>query len=141
MMRALTCVTIVAVLAVFLVPWAGAGELSQDYLAGRWVIDSQSCNSMESEYIEFRKDGTYVSGRGGKSEIVGFWNLEDDILKLHMLTSPAFFDDIHGALADFENKYQYLPARMVIFNAKKDSLEAIGLLGDVIKRAKAVRCK
>ena len=99
MMRTLTCVTIVAVLAVFLVPWAGAGELSQDYLAGRWVIDSQSCNSMESEYIEFRKDGTYVSVRGSKSEIVGFWRLEDDMLELHMLTSPAFFDDIDVSLS------------------------------------------
>ncbi len=140
MMRTFRYVTILVVLGVFLVPWANAADLSADYLYGRWVIDEQNCSSPDSEYIEFNKNGTFEGTRTGQAEIVGFWGLKEGIVELHMVTSPAYFKDLHKDLAGFEGIYSYFRGRMIIFNTQKKSFEAFGIIGDEIKRASAVRC-
>jgi hypothetical protein len=140
MIRAYNYATILVVLSVFLVPWANAADLSADYLYGRWVIDEQNCSSPDAEYIEFNKNGTFEGTRTGKAEIVGFWGLKEGILNLHMVTSPAFFDDIHKDLAGFEGLYNYFQGRMVIFSTQDKSFETFGVIGDEMKRASAVRC-
>jgi len=140
MMRALKYTTILAVLSVFLVPCIHAGDLSAAYLYGRWVIDDPNCSSPDSEYIEFNKNGTFEGTRTGQAEIVGFWGLKEGILDLHMVTSPAFFDDLHKELAGFKGIYSYFQGRMIIFNTQDKSFEAFGVIGDEIKRTAAVRC-
>jgi hypothetical protein len=140
MMRTFNYATILVLLSVLLVPWANAADLSADYLYGRWVIDEQNCSSPDSEYIEFSKNGTFEGTRTGNAEIVGFWGLKEGILDLHMVTSPAYFDDLHKDLAGFEGIYSYFQGRMVIFNTQNKSFEAFGVMGDEIKRASAVRC-
>ena len=141
MIRAFNYATIILiVLSVFLVPGANGADLSADYLYGRWVIDEQNCSSPDSEYIEFNKNGIFEETRTGQAEIVGFWGLKEGILNLHMVTSPAFFNDIHKDLAGFEDIYSYLQGRMVIFNTQDKSFETFGVIGDEIKRASAVKC-
>ncbi len=140
MVRAFDYATILMVLSVFWVPSVNAGDLFADYLYGRWVIDDQNCSSPDSEYMEFSKNGTFEGRRTGKAEIVGFWGLKEGILDLHMLTSPAFFDDLHLELAGFGGIYSYFQGRMVIFNTQNKSFEAFGVIGDEIKRTSAVRC-
>ena len=139
-MRVFKYATILVVLSVFLVPQALAADLSADYLHGRWVIDDQDCSSPDSEYMEFNKNGTFEGTRTGKAEIVGFWGLKEGILDLHMVTSPAFYDDLQKELAGFEGIYSYFQGRMVIFNTQIKSFEAFGVIGDEIKRTSAVRC-
>ena len=141
MIRAFNYATILVVLSVFLVPGANAADLSADYLIGRWVLDEQNCSSPDAEYIEFNKNGTFGGTRTGQAEFVGFWGLNEGIIDLHMVTSPAFFDDIHKDLARFEGIYNYLQGRMVIFNTQDKSFEAFGVIGDEIKRTAAVRCE
>jgi len=141
MIRAFSYATILVVLSVLLVPLANAADLSADYLHGRWIIDEQNCSSTDSEYIRFNKNGTFEGTRTGKAEIVGFWGLKEGILDLHMVTSPAYFDDLHKDLAGFEGIYSYFQGRMVIFNTQNKSFEAFGVIGDEIKRASAVRCE
>jgi hypothetical protein len=140
MVRAFNYATIFVVLSVFLVPWASAADLSADYLYGRWVIDDQNCSSPDSEYMEFNKNGTFGGTRTGKAEIVGFWGLKGGIIDLHMVTSPAFFDDLNKDLTGFGGIYSYFQGRMVIFNTQNKSFEAFGVIGDQIKRSSAVRC-
>jgi hypothetical protein len=140
MMRVFNYATILVVLGVFLVPGAIAADLSAGYLHGRWVIDDQNCKSPDSEYMEFNKNGTFAGTRTDNAEIVGFWGLEDGILNLHMITSPAFFDDIQKNLAGFEGIYSYFQGRMIIFNTQNKSFEAFGVIGDEMKRTSAVRC-
>ena len=141
MKRAFNYVTIFVVLSVFLVPWANAADLSAEYLHGRWAIDDQDCSSPDSEYMEFNKNGTFEGTRTGKAEIVGFWGLKAGILDLHMVTSPAFFDDLQKELAGFGGLYSYFQGRMVIFNTQSKSFEAFGVIGDEIKRTTAVKCE
>jgi len=140
MVRAFKYATIFMMLCVFSVPLANADDLSADYLDGRWVIDDQDCSSPDSEYMEFNKNGTFEGTRTGQAELVGFWRLKKGILDLHMVTSPAFFDDLHRELAGFEGIYSYFQGRMVIFNTQNKSFETFGVIGDEIKRASAVRC-
>jgi hypothetical protein len=140
MMRTFNYATIFVVLSVFLLSWANAADLSAEYIYGRWVIDDQDCSSPDSEYMEFNKNGTFEGMRTGQAEIVGFWRLKAGILDLHMVTSPAFFDDLHKELAGFEGIYSYFQGRMVIFNTQNKSFEAFGVIGDEIKRSAAVRC-
>ena len=142
MIRALKYATVFAVLSVFLVPWVHAEEdLFAEYIYGRWVLDDENCSSPDSETIEFRKNGTFESTRAGNAEVVGFWELNEKILNLHMVTSPAFFDDIHRSLVGFKGIYNYFQVRMVIFNTEQNSFEAFGMLGYEMKRTNAVRCQ
>ena len=141
-MRVFNRTTICLVLlSFFWVPAASTVDFSAEYRQGRWVIDNQSCASPDSEYIEFYKNGTILGTRTGRAEFVGFWGLKEGILDFHMVTSPAYFDDLHEDLAEFAGIYSYFPVRMVIFNTKEKSFEAFGVIGDEIRRASAVRCK
>jgi hypothetical protein len=140
MMRAFNYATILMVLCVFLVSGANATDLSVDYLSGRWVIDAQDCSSPTSEIIEFNKNGTFTGTRNGKTEIVGFWVLNEDNIELHMVTSPASFIDLNKDLANFVGIYSYFEGRMLIFNLQEKSFEAYGVVGKEIKRASAVKC-
>ena len=141
MIRALKCVVIFMALSVLLTPWALAGDLSPEYLYGRWVVHDQDCSSPDSEYFEFRKDGTFECTRMGETEIVGFWEFNEDLLRLHMLTSFAFFDDIHKTLGEFKGQFDYIQGKMLIFNTKQSSFETFGVMGKEIRRANAVRCQ
>jgi hypothetical protein len=141
MIRTFNFVAIFMVFGLFLAPWASAGDLTPEYLIGRWVIDDQNCSSPDSEYVEFRENATFESTRTGKAEIVGFWEFNEDILALHMVTSLAFFDDIHQSMADFQGQYHYFPGKLIIFNTEQNSFEAFGVIGNVIERTIAVRCQ
>ena len=90
--------------------------------------------------MEFSKNGTFLNTRNGKPEIVGFWELAEGIIKIHMVTSPAFFDDIHDELRDFEGAYDYFQTKLAIFNIQDKSFEVVGMIGSHVKRAKGVKC-
>jgi hypothetical protein len=128
-------------LGIFLTPWAIAEQLSPEYFYGRWAIDAQDCSSPDTEYYEFQKKGTFEVTRTGQTEIIGFWEVKNDTMELHMLTSPAFYTDLHSAMAEFQGQFHYYPAKMLIFNIQKDSFEVFGLIGDQLDRASAVRCQ
>ena len=141
MISALKNATLVAVLCLFFAPWVHAADLNAEYLTGRWVLDAQDCSAADVETIEFHKNGTFESTRAGKAEAVGFWGINTDILELHMVTSPAYFDDIEPTLEAFKGLYQYFQARMAVYNIQKDSFEAVGVLGNQIERTRAVKCQ
>jgi hypothetical protein len=140
MMRVFNYATVLMVLSVFLVSGANGTDLSADYLSGRWAIDAEDCSSPTSEVIEFNQNGTFVGARNGIAEIVGFWVLNEDKIALHMVTSPASFQDLNKDLAHFDGIYSYFEGRMLIFNNQEKSFEAYGVIGKEIKRASAVRC-
>ncbi len=144
MIRKLSCAIIVVLLMVFAVPLAYGAELSPKYLHGRWVIDAKNCSSSEDEYMLFRENGTFEDARGGKAEIVGFWQISGYLksaVLLHVVTSPAFFHDIMPALKQHQGTFDYFQATIFAFNLGQDSFEGLGILGAQQKRMAAVRCK
>lgn len=115
-----------------------SAELGGDYLVGTWVVDQDSCSDASSEFLIFRQSGAVESVRAGKLEAAGFWNLGNDMVDVHVVASPAFF---HDDLKVMEGQYYAFPIRVVPFNLEADKFEAIGLLGDQVRRAVFVRCK
>ena len=58
-----------------------------------------------------------------------------------MVSLPAFFNDIHKKLVGFKGVYDYFQGKMVLFNTNKTGFEAVGVIGNEMKRATAVKCK
>ena len=140
MIRAMKPLALVALLGLFMAPLAYAADLNADYLIGRWVLDAQDCNSQNAETIEFRQNGTFEGIRLGEVESVGFWRIDQELVVLHIVTSPAYFSDIDPRLAAYKDLYNYFQARMILFNIEKDSFDAVGVMGSELKRTHAVKC-
>jgi hypothetical protein len=120
-----------------------AAELTPQYLQGEWVVGptEQKCDSTESEHLTFRINSSFEGGRAGKVEAAGIWSIEEGMLELHIVSSPAFFGDIHEELKAFEDQYGYYYIKIVPFNIEEGKFEAVGVIGEVIKKGVFVRCK
>ena len=75
--------------------WAAfADEVPDNYLPGTWATGgAEACGTPTAEHITFDADGTFRTVRGEQPTATGFWHLVEDVLDLHMVSSPAFFDD------------------------------------------------
>ncbi len=120
-----------------------AAELTPQYLQGEWVVGptEQKCDSTEFEHLTFRKNGSFEGGRTGKVEAAGIWSIDEDIVSLHIVSSPAFFEDIHEELKAFKDQYHYFYIKIVPFNIEDGKFEAVGVIGEMIKKGVFVRCK
>jgi hypothetical protein len=124
---------------------AWSAELSKDYLAGSWGVGGvAACGTPDAEHLNFNPDGTFGATHDGKATAVGFWFLVQDHLDLHMITSPAFFDDpattADDALNEFAGQYTYLYAKALIFDAEQDSFRAVAAMGNMLRGANYRRC-
>ena len=73
---------------------AWSDEVRDNYLPGTWAIGGTgACEAAGTERITFDPEGTFQAVHEGKPTAVGFWHLVEDVLDLHMVSSPAFFDD------------------------------------------------
>jgi len=121
---------------------AKSGSVSADYLKGSWALGSKKqCNAADKEYFIFRANGTFENGRKGKSEVVGFWQTDDYIVQLHMVTSPGFFADSHKLMKSSKDQFIYMPAKLVMTDIQKNSFDGVGVLGQEIDKATFFRCK
>jgi len=106
------------VLMVLLAFFAAGGhaaevKLSTAYLEGKWVLgEKQVCGSINAEYLLMRKNGTVEMGKGEAAGIVGFWELNNDVLTLHMLVSPATTTGQNPFYRE-SYRYQYITAKVV----------------------------
>jgi hypothetical protein len=120
-------------------------EPTKDYLAGTWGIGgADACGAATTEHITFDPNGTFTTVHGGKPTAAGFWHLVEDNLELHMVTSPAFFDDPASAsddgLSAFTGQYAYFYARALIFDAEQDSFRTVAAMGNMLRGANYRRC-
>ncbi len=119
----------------------GAAELSNDYIQGNWAINTDGkCGLSDAEYLLIRANGTFENSRGKRVDGVGFWRLEGNKLTFEILTSPAFFHDLHKELKPFEGLFGHYTIRALPFNNKADQFEAVAALGEQMRKISAVRC-
>jgi hypothetical protein len=138
----LSVVSIITVLGLSLPAWSA--ELNDKYLLGKWAIDAIDCSASNSEFVIFRDSGAVENVRGGKLEAAGFWKLEDDIMKIDVVASPAFFHDAREDAVDlkaFEGEYLAFRIRVVPFDVKPDRFDVVGILGEEVIRDVFHRCK
>ena len=121
-----------------------AAELTPQYLQGKWVVGptEQTCDTAKAEHLTFRTNGSFEGGRAGKVEASGIWRIDEEgMLELHIVSSPAFFGDIHEELKAFEDQYAYYYIKVVPFNIEGERFESVGVIGEIVKKGVFVRCK
>lgn len=126
--------------------WAAwADELPKDYLAGTWGVGGkEACGGAGTEHITFDPAGTFEVVQDGRATAVGFWHLVDDVLDLHMVSSPAYFDDpaanYDDALSSLAGQYQYFYAKALLFDVEPDGFRAVASMGNLLRGAAYGRC-
>jgi hypothetical protein len=136
--------TVIMLLVAICFPFVvNAADLTPAFLAGTWLLGdtAQDCKDPDTEYMVFRKNGTFETGRGGKAEITGFWQISGDAVDLELVTSPGFFQDVMKEAQVFQGQYYYFHGRMITFDLTDKSFKAVGLLGDEYAKTIAVRCQ
>jgi len=116
-----------------------AADLSSDYLAGNWTLESsENCGKPEFESISFKNDGTVSASRFGSTTLTGFWELNGEFLTAHVVTSPAHLDQ---RLLHMKGHFDYFLVNMVIVDAQPDELKIVGRIGEIMSRMDLARCK
>ena len=130
--------------AVGLAPAAWSLEPTRDYLAGTWGVGAAEACDGASEHIAFDPNGTFTTMSGGKPTAAGFWHLVQDNLDLHMVTSPAFFDDptteSDDGLSEFVGQYSYFYAKALLFDVEQNSFRTVAAMGNMLRGANYRRC-
>jgi hypothetical protein len=126
--------------------WAAwADEVPDNYLPGTWGIGgTEACGGAGTEHITFASDGTFEVVQDGSATAVGFWHLVEDVLDLHMVSSPAFFDDpttnVDDPLSSFAGQYQYFYAKGLLFDVEPEGFRMVASMGDLLRGANYGRC-
>ncbi|MGH6898914.1 MAG: hypothetical protein ACREJ5_20590 [Geminicoccaceae bacterium] len=124
---------------------AWSDEVPANYLPGTWAIGgAEACGAPETEHITFDPDGTFEAVRGGRPTATGFWHLVEDVLDLHMVSSPAFFDDptteFDDPLSNLAGQYQYFYAKALLFDLEPDGFRAVATMDNMLRGANYRRC-
>jgi hypothetical protein len=141
-MRKRKMVTIVALTLMAGIVSSGVSAeatLGKDYLIGNWSLEGKDrCRKPGAEHVEFRNDDTMALGRGAEADAVGFFEISGDRLDLHMVASPH---RINPALPGYEGRYGYGHLAVFVFDAERESFQAIVPFEDDVRRRTAYRCK
>lgn len=121
-------------------PGAAEVTLSADYLQGRWSTGGeQGCQSEQVSYVDFHSNHTLEAGKGDAVTTVGFWQLDDDRVVLHLLVSPSPGREGHPF---FQQRYYYQYMSPTILALKADSIDYTHDTGAEAGKTKTVtRCK
>ncbi len=117
---------------------AGAADVTAKYLVGTWAVASKKCDDAKGEFVTFRQNGAVESMESGKLDAAGFWSVgAGGIVTMELITSPAFFHE-DPKIADAS--FFAVQLRVVPVNVKDDGFEAIGILGEEVRREPFKRC-
>lgn len=107
-------------------------------LEGTWAIgDAQACDDTTTERLTFGANGIFTAEQGGEPTATGFWQLADDKLDLHMVSSPAFFDD---QLQPSSGQYAYYYAQALVFDYEEQSFRMVAYMAGQLQGANLARC-
>jgi hypothetical protein len=116
---------------------AGAAALSDAYLVGTWSTGAvAACTDPNAERSVFRADGTFATERNGKAVAVGFWELADDKLAMHVLADNNTVPELDPLDAD----YGYYVVRALVFDVADDTFRMVQSIGTHLQGVNAVRC-
>ncbi len=134
-------VLLVQLLALVWALSAGAAELTESYVVGRWVVGDSTCSDPKAETFRIAKDGTVILSADGSVTALGFWRLDAEVglVDLHVVASPAYFDDrFKEKHTDTFGLYQIL---LFPLDLESDGFRGLGRLGEQTEEAPFKRCK
>ena len=96
---------------------AAAAQLSASYLEGRWSMGGkEGCSADHDLYVIFHRNGTLEAGRGELVRAVGFWELGDAAVNLHLLVTPSSAAAQHPFYQS-RYYYQYMSPKILAMRA------------------------
>ncbi len=113
-------------------------EIPDGYLAGTWAVGgAEACGAATTEHITFDANGTFTTIQDNHPTATGFWQLDDDNLDLHMVSSPAFFSD---QLQPFTGQYTYYYAQALLFDVEDQTFRMVAYMAGQLRGANLARC-
>lgn len=116
-----------------------AATLSPGYLEGRWTTGAvENCTRPEHEQTLFRPDGTFATEHGGQALAVGFWQVEDDRVEMHILSTEASLPPSlqNGLPGD----YHALQVRGLVFDLTDNGFRMVQSIEGELRGLDLVRC-
>ena len=126
-----------AILAVLAKTTSSQG-MDNAYFIGKWTPDPEGCADPNSEFLVFDDQGIFRASRVGQVESVGFWEVEDGLLYIHLLALPAFFT---GRLQDPTDQLGYYKIKALLFDVEENAFDAAISYDEGLRRAKFSRCE
>jgi hypothetical protein len=116
-----------------------AATLSPEYLEGRWTTGTvEDCARAEHEQTVFRKDGTFATEHGGKALAVGFWQVDDDRIEMHILsTEGSLPKPLQDALP---GDYHALQVKGLVFDVTDTGFRMVQAIEGEVRGLQMVRC-
>ena len=100
---------------------AADAALSASYLEGKWSDSGkQGCTSEHASYVIFHGNRTVQAGQGKSVSAVGFWEMADDTVILHLLVSPSTGEGRHPF---YQQSYYYQYMSPKILSIQPDSFD------------------
>ena len=100
---------------------AAEAVLSSGYLEGKWSQSgTQGCSSEHADYVIFHNNRTLSAGNGKKVSAVGFWEMGDGTVTLHMLVSPTAGGGGHPF---YQQRYYYQYMTPNILSIQADNFD------------------
>ena len=104
------------------------------------MIGEFACSDQDAERLRIEENGTVTDTTSGKVNAMGFWHLDAalGLVDLHLVASPAFFDDKLINTKDTDGLYHIL---IFPLDVKAGGFDGVGRLGDQTLKDKFTRCK
>ena len=101
--------------------FAAEAALSSDYLEGKWSDGGkEGCTSDLAGYVIFHNNRVVQAGIGKSVRAVGFWELSDDTVIMHLLVSPR---SGKGGHPFYQERYHYQYMTPKILRIQSDSFD------------------
>ena len=119
---------------------AAEGHLSGNYLEGKWSEHGkEGCASANAAYVMFNKNHTLEAGQGESVKAVGFWEVGDGTVTLHLLVATVAGEAVHPF---YQRRYYYQYMSPQIVTLQSDSFVYTNDTGTEIKQQKTLtRCQ
>lgn len=120
--------------------FSAEGTLSNEYLQGKWTSGGKdACTSGNASYVIFHQNHTLEAGRGGSVSTVGFWELADEQVLLHLLVAPSPGREAHPF---YQGRYYYQHMSPKVLGMQADSIEFTHDTGALSGQAQTLtRCR
>jgi len=119
---------------------AAENAISSDYLLGKWSSGGKAgCASDQATHVVFHDNHTLKAGQGKTVNTVGFWNVVQDRIILHLLIAPSQTQEAHPF---FQHSYHYQHMAPTVLGAKADSIDFTHDIGVDARQSRTLtRCR
>lgn len=116
-----------------------ADTYDADYLTGSWSLEgARQCGNKDNEQVVFSAEGGISVYNDGRLESMGFWAVNDKVIRLHIVSSVARLDPER---TEFEGEYNYVIIDALTIRQKRDEFEVVARVDGDLEHIVLSRCR